>query len=71
MNVQRAISALQIINAELAKGESNLSYDQLRLLRKAKARWKKELEQFTNPKAPARSLPARSHHNSNQLNLSI
>lgn len=66
MNVQRAITALQNINAELAKGKHYLSAAQLRVLRKAKARWKKELEQFTNPQAPARSLPPR-----NQTSLPI
>lgn len=61
MNVQRAIDALARINKRLSIGEEHLPAYELKLLRKAHAKWKKELDAFTNPKAPARPLPVKTH----------
>lgn len=68
MNVQRAIDALARINKRLSIGEEHLPAYELKLLRKAHAKWKKELDAFTNPKAPARPLPVKTQNFASQLN---
>lgn len=57
MNIQRVTLALQRINYQLSKGPHYHGAHQLKVLRKAKAKWKKQLDQFINPQAPARPLP--------------
>ncbi len=57
MNIMRVTLALQRINYELSKGPNYHGAHQLKVLRKARAKLKKQLDQFINPKAPARPLP--------------
>lgn len=57
MNIQRVIRALASVNEQLAKGPNYHGAHQLKLLRKAHAKWTKKLQEFTNPKAKPRPLP--------------
>lgn len=57
MNIQRVTLALKRINTELSKGPNYHGAHQLKVLRKAKAKLKKQLDQFINPQSPARPMP--------------
>jgi hypothetical protein len=66
MNINRIITALQRINTALEK-KQYCSAHQLRVLRKARAKWNKKLDALINPTAPPRPLPQRN--NTPQLRL--
>ncbi len=69
MTVQRAIDALNRINKRLSVGEQYIPAYELKVLRKAHAKWTKVINEFTNPKAPARPLPTTRHQSQNTLPL--
>lgn len=66
MNIARALTALKKINAQLQR-KQYCSAEQLRVLRKARAKWNRQLKQFIDPNAPARPLPNRKPETGNQL----
>lgn len=56
MNAQRLLLTLQNVKLQLQR-KQYCSAEQLRVLRKTRARLNKQLKQFTNPSASARPLP--------------
>lgn len=58
MNTSRIISTLQKINLQLQRAQY-CSKEQLRVLRKAKRKWQKKLDELINPAAPPRPLPGK------------
>lgn len=59
MNASRIVATLQTINTKLQR-KQYCSAEQLRILRKARARWKKQLDAMTSPKPQTRPLPQRN-----------
>jgi len=64
MNAHRLLTTLANVKAQLQR-KQYCSAEQLKVLRKTRARLNKQLKQFTDPAAPARPLPSRN----NQLRL--
>lgn len=58
-NIQHVVNALARIKQAMAKGEKLTGAHQWKLLKKAHAKYSKQMQEFTNPKAPARPRPMR------------
>ena len=71
MNAKRVKENFDRVEALIKRGEKYHSAHQWKLLKKARAKWNKKLQEFTNPNAPARPLPARLVKSQRPIQLSL